>query len=102
MLVLEVDVGLSSLRTVCAGIAPLTTPDRIKDTLVVIQTNLTAMTFDGVTSNGLLMVADGKEILLVPNGAKVGEPITFEGVDPDADPTMDPKKFYYLKKRNSY
>jgi len=98
MLVLEVDVGLSSPRCVCATISALTTVDRIKDTLVVIQTNLKALAFDVVTSNGLLMVADGKEILMVPKGAKVGESITFDGIEGDVDPSMDSKHFSKLKK----
>ena len=99
LLVEQIDVGEEKPRTVVSGLADFFTPEQLKDQLVIVMVNLKAGDLKGVVSNGRVMVAtsaDGtkKELAQPPQGAKVGERITFASVPAGKAPDEEvaPKK----------
>lgn len=78
LLVLEVDLG-KERRTLVAGIAQYRSPQELVGVKIVVAANLEPATIRGVTSQGMLLAAQGPEgafALLtvdqpVPNGARV-------------------------------
>ncbi len=79
LLLLEVDVG-GERRTLVAGIAQYRTPEELIGRKIVVVANLEPAVIRGITSQGMLLAAQGPEGSLalltvdqpVPNGAKVG------------------------------
>lgn len=79
LLLLEVDLG-EEKRTLVAGIAQHRTPEDLVGKQIVVVANLQPAVIRGVTSQGMLLAAQGPDGDLglltvdkpVPNGAKVG------------------------------
>jgi len=63
LLVLTVDVGEETPRTVVAGIANKFSPEQLVGRQVVVVTNLKPAKLRGVESQGMLLAAGGKEVI---------------------------------------
>ena len=100
----QIDVGEEKPRTVVSGLAEYYKADELAHKLVVVIVNLKAGDIKGVVSNGRVMVATGadgkKEIVNPPEGAKVGERITFASVPQDKVPDAEvaAKRFHEILK----
>jgi len=84
----EVDCGEEGgPRTICSGLVPYMSPEDIMGKNVVVLANLKARSMAGVQSAGMLLCAsnglDGDarvvELLMAPEGAAVGERLTWGG-----------------------
>jgi methionyl-tRNA synthetase len=76
LLVLKVDVGEASPRTIVAGIRSAFTPEDVVGRKVVVVTNLKPAKLRGVLSEGMLLAAGEKEVVdLVSVDAEPGEVI---------------------------
>jgi methionyl-tRNA synthetase len=74
LLVLTVDVGEPKPRTIVAGIAGKFSPDQVVGRSVVVVVNLAPASLRGVTSEGMLLAAGGKDVIdLVSVDAAPGE-----------------------------
>lgn len=91
----KVDVGESEgPRTIVSGLVAYCTTEQLLNRNVVVLCNLKPRPLKGITSFGMLLCASTKsgedksavEPLLVPEGAKVGELITFAGHKPEPEP----------------
>lgn len=100
----QIDVGEEKPRTVVSGLAEHFKAEDLVQKLVVVMVNLKAGDLKGVVSNGRVMVATGadgkKELATPPEGAKVGEPITFSTVPKDKVPDAElaPKRLHDILK----
>lgn len=77
LLVLSVDLGETSPRTILAGIAQHYTPDEMLGKKIVVVANLAPREMRGITSHGMLLAAGdgGKPSLLMAEaspGTRVG------------------------------
>jgi len=91
----KVDVGEpEGPRTIVSGLVAYCTVEQLLNRNVVVLCNLKPRPLKGITSFGMLLCASTKEgeeksavePLLVPEGAKVGELITFAGHKPEPEP----------------
>lgn len=78
----RVDVGEEEERTICSGLVPFMAPEDLQDSLVCVFCNMKAKKMRGVASQGMLLAASTEnkehvELLRPPDGAKVGERITW-------------------------
>ncbi|RYQ84646.1 hypothetical protein Ahy_B10g104098 isoform C [Arachis hypogaea] len=84
LLVEEIDVGETKLRQVVSGLAKYCCPDELTNQLVVLITNVKPGKLRDVMSEGLVLCASNEdhskvEPLLPPQGAKIGERVSFYG-----------------------
>ncbi|XP_020540966.1 aminoacyl tRNA synthase complex-interacting multifunctional protein 1 isoform X3 [Jatropha curcas] len=97
LLVEEIDVGESKLRQVVSGLAKYCSPDELTNRRVVLITNVKSGKLRDVMSEGLVLCASNEdhsvvEPLLPPEGAKIGERISFSGIDGKPEDVLNPKK----------
>ncbi|KAL8096096.1 hypothetical protein AgCh_037164 [Apium graveolens] len=97
LLVEEIDVGEPKFRQVVSGLAKYCTPDQLTNRLVVLITNVKPGKLRDVMSEGLVLCASSEdhtlvEPLLVPEGAKPGECVTFSGYEGKPEDVLNPKK----------
>ncbi|XP_017214872.1 uncharacterized protein LOC108192873 isoform X2 [Daucus carota subsp. sativus] len=97
LLVEEIDVGEPKLRQVVSGLAKYCTPDQLTNRLVVLITNVKPGKLRDVMSQGLVLCASSEdhtlvEPLIVPDGAKPGEFVSFSGHDGKPEDVLNPKK----------
>lgn len=97
LLVEEIDVGDVKCRQVVSGLAKFCTPEELTNRRVVLITNVKPGKLRDVMSEGLVLCASNKdhtvvEPLIAPDGAKVGECVTFSGVDGKPEEVLNPKK----------
>ncbi|GER46590.1 methionine--tRNA ligase [Striga asiatica] len=109
LLVEEIDVGEAKCRQVVSGLAKFCTPEELtalfnflshiapQNRRVVLITNVKPGKLRDVMSEGLVLCASNKdhtivEPLLAPDGAKVGECVTFSGHDGKPEEVLNPKK----------
>lgn len=97
MYVEEIDVGEEKPRTICSGLRGKVQLEDMKDQVVLVLCNLKPKNARGITSNGMLLAATGKdgkvELLKVPSGYKIGERVVFEGHEGEpASPSAMSKK----------
>ncbi|XP_065871370.1 probable methionine--tRNA ligase [Euphorbia lathyris] len=97
LLVEEIDVGEAKVRQVVSGLAKFCTPDELTNRLVVLITNVKPGKLRDVMSEGLVLCASSKdhsvvEPLLPPEGAKIGERVSFAGIDGKPEDVLNPKK----------
>ncbi|MED6184250.1 hypothetical protein PIB30_045644 [Stylosanthes scabra] len=97
LLVEEIDVGEAKLRQVVSGLAKYCSPDELTNRLVVLITNVKPGKLRDVTSEGLVLCASNEdhskvEPLLPPEGAKIGEHVSFSGIDGKPEDVLNPKK----------
>ncbi|KAL9247816.1 hypothetical protein vseg_021206 [Gypsophila vaccaria] len=97
LLVEEIDVGESKVRQVVSGLAKFCNPDDLVNRLVVLITNVKPGKLRDVVSEGLVLCASNEdhsvvEPLLPPEGAKVGERVSFTGHEGKPEDVLNPKK----------
>ncbi|CAK8567767.1 unnamed protein product [Lathyrus sativus] len=97
LLVEEIDVGDAKLRQVVSGLAKYCSPDELTNRRVALITNVKPGKLRDVTSEGLVLCASNEgstivEPLLPPEGAKIGERVSFAGIDGKPEDVLNPKK----------
>ncbi|KAL6541662.1 hypothetical protein OROGR_011148 [Orobanche gracilis] len=97
LLVEEIDVGEAKCRQVVSGLAKYCTPEELTNRHIVLITNVKPGKLRDVMSEGLVLCASSEdhtvvEPLLAPEGAKVGECVTFSGHDGKPEEVLNPKK----------
>ncbi|WCJ20092.1 Nucleic acid-binding OB-fold-like protein [Euphorbia peplus] len=97
LLVEEIDVGEAKVRQVVSGLAKFCTPDELTNRRVVLITNVKPGKLRDVMSEGLVLCASSEdhsavEPLLPPEGAKIGERVSFSGIDGKPEDVLNPKK----------
>ncbi|XP_076945963.1 uncharacterized protein LOC143617220 isoform X1 [Bidens hawaiensis] len=97
LLVEEIDVGEGKCRQVVSGLAKFCSPDELTNRLVALITNVKPGKLRDVVSEGLVLCASNAdhtvvEPLIVPEGAKFGEIITFAGHEGKPEDVLNPKK----------
>ncbi|KAJ8771160.1 hypothetical protein K2173_023485 [Erythroxylum novogranatense] len=97
LLVEEIDVGEPKPRQVVSGLAKYCSPDELLNRRVVLITNVKPGKLRDVMSEGLVLCASSEdhtvvEPLIPPEGAKIGEQISFSGVDGKPEDVLNPKK----------
>lgn len=102
LLVEEIDVGEAKCRQVVSGLAKFCSPEQLTNRLVVLVTNMKPSKLRDVTSEGMVLCASNEdhtvvEPLIAPEGAKVGECISFSGHDGKPEDVLNPKKKQFEK-----
>lgn len=102
LLVEEIDVGEAKCRQVVSGLAKFCSPEQLTNHLVVLVTNMKPSKLRDVTSEGMVLCASNEdhtvvEPLIAPEGAKVGECISFAGHDGKPEDVLNPKKKQFEK-----
>lgn len=97
LLVEEIDVGEAKLRQVVSGLAKYCSPDELTNRRVALITNVKPGKLRDVVSEGLVLCASNEgstvvEPLLPPEGAKIGEHVSFAGIDGKPEDVLNPKK----------
>lgn len=97
LLVEEIDVGEPKVRQVVSGLAKYCSPDDLANRLVVLITNVKPGKLRDVVSEGLVLCASNEDHSVVeplrpPEGAKVGERVSFAGHDGRPEDVLNPKK----------
>ncbi|KNA09981.1 hypothetical protein SOVF_148490 [Spinacia oleracea] len=97
LLVEEIDVGESKVRQVVSGLAKFCSPDDLVNRRVALITNVKSGKLRDVVSEGLVLCASNEdhsavEPLLPPEGAVVGERVSFSGHDGKPEDVLNPKK----------
>ncbi|CAI5521472.1 unnamed protein product [Closterium sp. Naga37s-1] len=98
----EIDVGEGSVRQVVSGLAKFVTEDEMMGMRVVVLTNVKPGKVRDVVSAGLVLCASNEDHtvcrpLQPPEGAAIGEKITFAGVDGKPEEVLNPKKKLFEK-----
>lgn len=97
LLVEEIDVGDAKLRQVVSGLAMFVNPHELMNRRVVLITNVKHGKLRDVLSEGLVLCASNNdhsivEPLLPPDGAKIGERVSFDGNEGKPEDVLNPKK----------
>ncbi|KAF7830862.1 aminoacyl tRNA synthase complex-interacting multifunctional protein 1 [Senna tora] len=97
LLVEEIDVGDAKLRQVVSGLAKYCSPDELANRRVVLITNVKPGKLRDIMSEGLVLCASNEdhtivEPLLPPEGSKIGERVSFAGIDGKPEDVLNPKK----------
>ncbi|KAK4403460.1 Methionine--tRNA ligase, cytoplasmic [Sesamum angolense] len=97
LLVEEIDVGEAKCRQVVSGLAKYCTPEELMNRRIVLITNVKPGKLRDVMSEGLVLCASNQdhtvvEPLRAPEGAKLGECVTFLGHDGKPEDVLNPKK----------
>lgn len=97
LLVEEINVGESKPRQVVSGLAKYISPEQMTNRYVLLITNLKPAKLRDVVSEGMVLCASNQdhtavEPVIVPEGAKVGECITFLGHEGKPEDVLNPKK----------
>ncbi len=85
----KVDLGESQPRQILSGLRKFYSKEEMQDRIVLVLCNLKKRNLVGVSSHGMVLCASNAdhtavEFVIPPDGAKVGERVTFEGYDGDA------------------
>ncbi|CAN6467660.1 unnamed protein product [Victoria cruziana] len=102
LLVEEIDVGENATRQVVSGLAKFYNADDLLNRRVVLITNVKPGKLRDVLSAGLVLCASNAdhttvEPLVPPEGAKIGERVTFAGFDGKPEDVLNPKKKQFEK-----
>ncbi|XP_006644918.1 methionine--tRNA ligase, cytoplasmic [Oryza brachyantha] len=97
LLVEEIYLGDGNVRQVVSGLAKYFSPEELVNRSVVLITNVKPGKLRDVMSAGLVLCASNQdhtvvEPLIPPEGAKLGERISFEGFDGKPEDVLNPKK----------
>nr|CAB3478691.1 unnamed protein product [Digitaria exilis] len=97
LLVEEIDLGEGNVRQVVSGLAKYCSPDDLTNRHVVLITNVKPGKLRDVMSAGLVLCASTEghtavEPLIPPEGAKIGERVSFAGFDGKPEDVLNPKK----------
>ncbi|KAH7284556.1 hypothetical protein KP509_34G059700 [Ceratopteris richardii] len=93
----EIDLGEGSVRQVVSGLARYLKEEDLLNRKVVLIANVKPGKLRDVMSSGLVLCASNSdhssvEPLIVPDGAVVGEKITFAGYEGKPEEVLNPKK----------
>ncbi|CAA7392936.1 unnamed protein product [Spirodela intermedia] len=97
LLMEEIDLGDGNVRQVVSGLAKYYSPEDLVNRRVVLITNVKPGKLRDMTSSGLVLCASNEdhtvvEPLLPPEGAVLGERISFSGYDGKPEDVLNPKK----------
>uniref|UniRef100_A0A0D9V786 tRNA-binding domain-containing protein n=1 Tax=Leersia perrieri TaxID=77586 RepID=A0A0D9V786_9ORYZ len=97
LLVEEIDLGDGNVRQVVSGLAKYFSPEELVNRHVVLITNVKPGKLRDVMSAGLVLCASNQdhtvvEPLIPPEGAKLGERISFAGFEGKPEDVLNPKK----------
>ncbi|CAL1392705.1 unnamed protein product [Linum trigynum] len=97
LLVEEIDVGEAKVRQVVSGLAKYYSPEQLTNRRVVLIANVKPGKLRDVMSEGLVLCASSEdhtavEPLLPPEGAKIGERVSFSGIEGKPEDVLNPKK----------
>lgn len=97
LLVEDIDIGESKPRQVVSGLAKFISPEQLTNRHVVLITNVKPSKLRDILSEGLVLCASNQdhsvvEPLIVPEGAKIGESVTFAGFEGKPEDVLNPKK----------
>lgn len=97
LLVEEIDLGDGNLRQVVSGLAKFCSPNELLNRRVVLITNVKPGKLRDVMSTGLVLCASSQdhtvvEPLIPPEGAKLGECVSFSGHEGKPEDVLNPKK----------
>jgi methionine--tRNA ligase beta chain len=97
----EVDVGEETPRKIASGLRPFYKLEEMQNRTVLVLCNLKARSLVGFPSHGMVLCASNAdhtkvEFAVPPEGAKIGERITFEGIEgePEAENKVAKKKMF--------
>ncbi|KAL7437260.1 hypothetical protein ACHAXM_005546 [Skeletonema potamos] len=97
----EIDVGEDKPRHIASGLRPFYKLDEMQNRTVLVLCNLKPMNLVGFPSHGMVLCASNAdhtavEFAVPPEGAKIGERVTFEGYDgePEAQNKVAKKKIF--------
>ena len=97
----EVDVGEETPRKIASGLRPFYKIDEMQNRSVLVLCNLKARSLVGFPSHGMVLCASNAdhtkvEFAAPPEGAKIGERVTFEGItgEPEAENKVAKKKMF--------
>lgn len=104
MFVSEIDCGEEKCRTVVMGVASFCKEEDLNNRFVMVIINIKAGDFKGEFSNGRVLVAtssDGakKEIVKIPDGAKIGERIKVGNMEKPPDGAISNKNMHKILKQ---
>ncbi|KAG9443219.1 hypothetical protein H6P81_019073 [Aristolochia fimbriata] len=92
----EIDVGETSPRTVVSGLVNYIPLEQMQNRKVCVLCNLKPATMRGIKSHAMVLAAssDDHKVELVdpPQGAVVGESVSFPGYSGEPDEVLNPKK----------
>eukprot|EP00252_Welwitschia_mirabilis_P020527 TRINITY_DN5055_c0_g1_i1.p1 TRINITY_DN5055_c0_g1~~TRINITY_DN5055_c0_g1_i1.p1 ORF type:complete len:391 (+),score=112.89 TRINITY_DN5055_c0_g1_i1:196-1368(+) len=102
LLVEEIDVGEEKMRQVVSGLAKYFSPDDLLNRKVLVVTNVKPGKLRDVMSSGLVLCASNEDHSKVepvspPDGAKIGEQVTFSGHEGKPEEVLNPKKKQFEK-----
>ncbi|CDP13902.1 unnamed protein product [Coffea canephora] len=97
LLVEDIDIGESKPRQVVSGLAKFISPEQLTNRHVVLITNVKPSKLRDILSEGLVLCASNQdhsvvEPLIAPEGAKIGESVTFAGFEGKPEDVLNPKK----------
>lgn len=97
LLVEEIDLGDGNQRQVVSGLAKYYSPDELINRRVILITNVKPGKLRDVMSSGLVLCASNQENttvepLIPPEGAKIGERVSFPGFEGKPEDVLNPKK----------
>ncbi|KAK3022403.1 hypothetical protein RJ639_047377 [Escallonia herrerae] len=97
LLVEEIDVGDPKVRQVVSGLAKFCSPEELMNRRVALITNVKPGKLRDVMSEGLVLCASSEdhtavEPLIVPEGARIGECVSFTGHEGKPEDVLNPKK----------
>ncbi|OAY84299.1 probable methionine--tRNA ligase isoform X2 [Ananas comosus] len=97
LLVEEIDVGEGNIRQVVSGLAKFCSPEELTNRRVVLITNVKPGKLRDVMSAGLVLCASNQdhsvvEPLIPPEGATIGERVSFAGYEGKPEDVLNPKK----------
>lgn len=97
----EVDVGEEAPRKIASGLRPFYKLEDMQNRSVLVLCNLKARNLVGFPSHGMVLCASNAdhtkvEFAVPPEGAKIGERVTFEGIvgEPEAENKVAKKKMF--------
>jgi len=103
MYVTEIDCGEEKARSVVMGVVSFSSEEDLKDRIVMVIINVKAAQVKGEFSNGRVLVATSsdktkKEIVNIPNGAKIGERIKLGNSQNPPDAAISNKNMHKILK----
>ena len=97
----EIDIGEEKPRQIASGLRPFYKLEEMQNRDVLVLCNLKPMNLVGFPSHGMVLCASNAdhtavEFAVPPEGAKIGERVTFEGFDgePEAQNKVAKKKIF--------
>jgi methionine--tRNA ligase beta chain len=99
----KIDIGESEPRQILSGLRAFYKKEEMQGRVVLVLCNLKKRNLVGVPSHGMVLCASNKdhtavEFVVPPEGAKIGERLTFEGLTGEPEPENKVQKKKLLEK----